>query len=430
MASKKGAGSKSTDQLKKNATNQDKFTIFDRWSAVENEKNDIDMTQKPVTSFKPSGQFRRDFLKLCEIVQLIPHPAVVPHRPPPDLKQDESLASLNSTMSKGSKKKTRGSLKGGKGKAAALEEIFDLTESDILSMRNSLVDTRTLQVALHLVAIPDHCNVTKIDFYNAGLTHSQLCALAEALPSTQISQLHVDFNPISEDAGQEEDMEEKRGTKIFAELVGEESPVRIVSLRGNHIKDAGAQAIALSIVKNTRCTSLNLFDNDISDIGGTAIADALKVNPLLNSVSLANNRLTSSTLLALGELLTRYELTPMISEMRTEANNRIGLFNKHVAEIRKKLKDPNAPGPQPLPDLPDIEEVEGVQYVKGSSTLLVLNLGANLFDDDAAQALFRLLIPHKIQLTNTFRAMSLAGNKISSHVSEMFQEFSPIQFWF
>jgi len=298
-----------------------------------------------------------------------------------------------------------------------------MTETPLLKVRNTQVDMPTLQLVIYLVTQPDLCNLTTLDFYNAGLSFTQISMLAEALPTTRLQKLSIDYSPVQESV-------DSKGQTIFAAIIGEDSPIRAASLRGNQITDRGAVAIANAISKNTRCVTVNLFDNEITDVGGTAIVDSLKINTTVNSISLSNNRLGPATLVAFGELLTRYELTPAVAEARAEAVNRINLFNKHVAEIRKKQKDQTLPGPQPLPELPEVEQVEGTTYVKGRPNLFVVNLGANHFDDESAQGLFRMMIPHKVQLLSSFKAMSLAGNKLSPNIKSMFQEFQPIQFLF
>lgn len=54
---------------------------------------------------------------------------------------------------------------------------------------------------------------------------------------------------------------------ILADLVGEESKLKALSLRGSGVGDDEAAALAQAIEANTTLCSLNLFNNAITDVG-------------------------------------------------------------------------------------------------------------------------------------------------------------------
>ncbi|CAN0044616.1 unnamed protein product, partial [Heterosigma akashiwo] len=81
------------------------FSILSIWTAQKNARVEVDLTQKGIQ--KASGLFRSDFLKLCNAVEVVPHPNICPKAPKDNtangLKEEPSEGSLAS--SKGGKKK-------------------------------------------------------------------------------------------------------------------------------------------------------------------------------------------------------------------------------------------------------------------------------------------------------------------------------------
>nr|KAJ3422336.1 Leucine-rich repeat-containing protein 71 [Polyrhizophydium stewartii] len=60
---------------------------------------------------------------------------------------------------------------------------------------------------------------------------------------------------------------------LYANLLGEESVIKTLSLRGNNLTDAGVKLIAAALKTNRMLTNLNLWDNCITREGAEALAE-------------------------------------------------------------------------------------------------------------------------------------------------------------
>ena len=93
-----------------------------------------------------------------------------------------------------------------------------------------------------------------------------------------IQQVSIDRNPnISE--------------SLFSQLLQEESNIRLLSLRGNHIGDKGAKLIGAALKGNRTLVSLDLFDNKIKKHGAEGLGESLKHNNNLQSLCLGKNEI-------------------------------------------------------------------------------------------------------------------------------------------
>ena len=101
-------------------------------------------------------------------------------------------------------------------------------------------------------------------------------AINSLVSSGSIQQVAIERNPnISE--------------TLFAQLLGEESNIRILSLRCNRIGDNGVKLIGTALKTNRSLVSLDLFDNKIKKLGAEGLAEGLKSNSTLQSLCLGKN---------------------------------------------------------------------------------------------------------------------------------------------
>lgn len=101
-------------------------------------------------------------------------------------------------------------------------------------------------------------------------------AINSLVSSGSIQQVAIERNPnISE--------------TLFAQLLGEESNIRILSLRCNRIGDNGVKLIGTALKTNRSLVSLDLFDNKIKKLGAEGLAEGLKGNSILQSLCLGKN---------------------------------------------------------------------------------------------------------------------------------------------
>ncbi|CAM9276443.1 unnamed protein product [Choristocarpus tenellus] len=306
----------------------------------------IDITK--ADSWQPGGQFTADYISLCRIFDVTPHPC----------------------------------LQRSVGSGEGIPETC-------VAVRNFALDRTTLLLMLKVLKESKH--VTTLQFYNAGLPASALSALADALPSTPVCNLAIDYNPLVEDQSESEiqtgePLQKSGQFDPFAIFLGTTSKLRYLSLRGNRITDIGAAAIAEEIEGNKLLGSLNMFDNLVTDKGAATLVEALKLNSSLRGLSLAKNRLNSASAGSFGDILAGYEATPTLLAKRKEVDNRIAAHNKTVQEAMKKKKDANVELMIPLGAiLPQVEEGEGNAdkeevartLVAGSPSLMIVNLNDN-----------------------------------------------------
>ena len=108
------------------------------------------------------------------------------------------------------------------------------------------------------------------------MTDAHLTNTASLINTSSIRNLQIEYNPHLADT-------------IYGQFISEESNLKFLSLRGNHISDSGAKNLASLIKVNRSLLILNLWDNHIQSEGAEALAESLKTNQTLASISLGKN---------------------------------------------------------------------------------------------------------------------------------------------
>jgi Leucine Rich repeat len=295
------------------------------WTAEAAAAMSVDLTAKPVTTFKSAGSFKGDYLALCKIFAVTPHPAVLPK----------------------------------------IADAYNMTDSSCLTIKHQIVDATTLSLLLKALTLTQ--SVTSLEFYKAGLTAQQVEQIAAALSTTTVTTLSISYNPVA-------------GSAAFIKLLADSSPLKSLCLRGCDLDDTGAAGLAAALEANTRLTALNLFGNKIGDAGAAALYEALKLNSALTGLSLAQNALTAACSASFVQLLSGYTVPAgsAFLQKKTAADARIAAANKAAtAEAAKKKK--GTAEAQLLPLLPaakPLSDGTGTAFA-GSTSLAVLNLSSN-----------------------------------------------------
>lgn len=82
--------------------------------------------------------------------------------------------------------------------AATDEEGLGVVEPDLqLNIRNWKIDTASLQ--LMCLALPSAKTLTSLTFFNAHLSFKQVQILSQQLPTTNVTSLALEWNPLSDD---------------------------------------------------------------------------------------------------------------------------------------------------------------------------------------------------------------------------------------
>jgi hypothetical protein len=156
-------------------------------------------------------------------------------------------------------------------------------------------------VLLSVLAI-DHCEVDDA----AGP------AIAALMEAPTLRSLDLSFNNL---AG--------AGAKVLAGSLGKRScGLQYLGLAGNKIDDAGAAAVAASLLDNGTLTRLDLSRNHIGDDGATSLAQALTKAELLH-IAIGTNRFTAAgTTALLGAIATSPALLDMdLSNLATSGRD-------------------------------------------------------------------------------------------------------------
>eukprot|EP00128_Syssomonas_multiformis_P018291 Colp12_sorted_trinity150504_noHs@15561 len=138
-------------------------------------------------------------------------------------------------------------------------------------------------------------SLTSLSLVNCGLTSEGFTLLTGCIQQGNIRSLQLDWNPVPE--------------TLYAQLLGDASNLRTLSLRGNSIGNEGAGAIAEALKANRNLAMLNLWYNRIGDAGAVELAEALKSNRCLVVLSLGKNKIGDAGCTALAEVLSRYPLS-------------------------------------------------------------------------------------------------------------------------
>ena len=283
-----------------------------------------------------SGIFKIDFIRNCSLLGIVPHPQVIGEkrmRTVNDVarEEDEKLASENSdstqngtptmpavlihstpavssvtgidtkrkqTTAKSGKAPTAEKLTPAQRAAAELEKMMStltleeqkpLTE---LAVRGWQLDVGTA-AALQLTLVPSK-SLTTLRFWNASLSTRAITLIADGLKGSAVTKLYLDYNPLSVTAGQEPSL-------VYSMLMAPNSPLQVLSLRGNRIDDSIASDIARTASASKNLVVLDLFDNEIGDEGAIAIAKMISVNSTLQSLNLGHNLIEDDGAIALAQ---------------------------------------------------------------------------------------------------------------------------------
>ncbi|KAG5458119.1 MAG: hypothetical protein BJ554DRAFT_1722, partial [Olpidium bornovanus] len=85
---------------------------------------------------------------------------------------------------------------------------------------------------------------------NCGLEEAQIAALCQLIAGSNVRSLCLDRNPLPQESDH-----------VWAQLLAEDSLLRVLSLRGNRISDSGAAHLGNALKANKSLTMLNLWDN-------------------------------------------------------------------------------------------------------------------------------------------------------------------------
>jgi Ran GTPase-activating protein (RanGAP) involved in mRNA processing and transport len=169
------------------------------------------------------------------------------------------------------------------------------------------------------------------------------------------------------------------GAKALAAMLEKNNTITELCLFRNNIKDDGAKALAGMLEKNNTITELNLSSNNIEIDGAKAIADALKVNKTITTLDLSYNNIGDDGAKALAEAL--------------KVNNTITTLELWFNEIGKD-------GAKALADM-----------LKVNETITRLELSGNNIGIEGAIAIAKALKENK-----AITKLYLGGNAITANV--------------
>ncbi|XP_069796449.1 leucine-rich repeat-containing protein 71-like isoform X2 [Narcine bancroftii] len=225
-----------------------------------------------------TGNLEVDFTELCNRMEILEFPLVVPRHPAPNLSGLlEEMQSLTA-----SDKSTPSSAAGGREHISCFRPSVQVEmENDdpklvkAVYIRAWLIDQK--YVFILQKCLPALSSLHTVSLWNVGLAEDTFSALIAVL--RQCTNLRI----------------------------------QNLTLRNNKIDDTGAKLIgeALSTPKQSNRTllSLNLNFNHISDQGIGYIADGLRLNRMLLWLSVAHNRIGDKGAMRLAEVLSPFALT-------------------------------------------------------------------------------------------------------------------------
>ena len=108
------------------------------------------------------------------------------------------------------------------------------------------------------------------------------------------------------------------GAEALAEALQKNSFLRHLQLRANGVGDAGAVSIARVLQYNNSLTELNLDGNKIGDVGAESLAAMLRLNSTLTAMWLGNNCICDCGALAFVDVL---QENAMLTVLALASNN-------------------------------------------------------------------------------------------------------------
>jgi len=272
-----------------------------------------------------SGFFPVDFVRVCRILGVVPHPKLAAHEGQPIVgpgsayqrkkEEDERKQKLNEEKeaeanpaptpvqpaATGSNRPGKGKGKGGAaaaekpisvGQKAANEandQLTFLSASGQPPAQPSEVSVRGWEIDLgSMLAVTltlPHCkSLNTLRFWKCNLSSRAILTLTDGLKNSSITRLYIDANPEACDRSKGEE-----GSLALSTLMAPSSPLQLLSLRSNGIDDAICSDIMRVLQANKHLQVLDLWDNEIGDESVADIARMLGLNTNLQSLNLSKN---------------------------------------------------------------------------------------------------------------------------------------------
>lgn len=378
-----------------------------------------------VAQVEAIGDFKADYRKFCDALQVVPHPQILPFYVAPPIDENaEPEPEPEKPPPKGKKAPEPEP-------EPESDPIYNMDEVDSIAVKDWKLDAGSLTAMC--LALPKCQTVLSLNLCNTGLSAAQIRLLGSALPSTTVKSIRLEWNVIAPAPDFEEQGEEPEDeTDCYAALCSKDNKLTTLSFRGNGITDKGAEAIALELRMNYRLDSLNLFCNRIGDVGGCALAVALRFNGSIATLSIGSNSVTATTAIAFAESLTRYKLTSQQVAERKEIEEQLAAMKKAADESAKKAKkgkkDKNAVGEPGPNELPPVEEVDGELFGNGNKKLQKLNLSSNGISDLGANQMGAMLQEYLEGVAESFKWLNVQRNEeMTEETAELLQSLEPVQ---
>eukprot|EP00163_Fabomonas_tropica_P017445 TRINITY_DN3098_c0_g5_i1.p1 TRINITY_DN3098_c0_g5~~TRINITY_DN3098_c0_g5_i1.p1 ORF type:complete len:777 (-),score=211.83 TRINITY_DN3098_c0_g5_i1:248-2578(-) len=257
-----------------------------------------------------------------------------------------------------------------------------------------------------LTTAMQHSNtLTTLRLVHTQLAPSSIQQLCSALQPSAVSTLAIDQNPLTLEMAQ-----------ALGALFAQESKLRIVSLRGNHLDGDSIVPIAQGLCENKTIVSLNVFDNNIGADGAKALAETILANTTLAHLSLGRNALGDEGAVTIAGALHRYpfneeEIAARKVQEEEVARLRALKAERDAEEAEAKKKGKKSKGgkknedPIVIPELPQVETVAGVMYRAGNRVVSHVSLEYNHIGAVGATAL-----THMLAANHSIQHLGLAGN--------------------
>jgi hypothetical protein len=164
------------------------------WDATQKHRLD---NADDIAQYAPRGLFRNDYLAICKMLGLRPHPQLLPFEaaiPTPSSVDSAIKVAAWRAGSLRLPERTAEELQ-----VAAKEEprYFDFTVLPNITVRNMVIG-RSDSLAAFEVALRTARHIETLELSGVNLDAVQLLALARVLPQTAVQRLTIDFNPLSD----------------------------------------------------------------------------------------------------------------------------------------------------------------------------------------------------------------------------------------
>ncbi|XP_062888818.1 leucine-rich repeat-containing protein 71 isoform X2 [Mobula hypostoma] len=248
-----------------------------------------------------TGNLEVDFTELCNRMEILEIPLVVPRHPAVPLSGlVDEMQSLSA-----SDKSTPSSAAVGKEHISFFRPCIQVEmESDdpklvkAIYIRAWVIDQR--YIFIFNKCLPALIALQTVSLWNVGLTEATFTALVAILRQcTSLRSVVLDGNPIAH--------------QPYYLLMNEDSQIQHLTLRNNQIDDVGAKLIGEALSTPRKCNktllTLSLNFNHITDKGMGYIADGLRLNRSLLWLSVAYNQIGDEGAIKLAKVLSPFALT-------------------------------------------------------------------------------------------------------------------------